>query len=180
MTNLTSLISSIPDFAKDTKINLENLLSEENNVLTYKQILGTALACAYAANSEEKMSISSLRNEAKTVMDESEIKAIRSAASIMAMNNIYYRFAHLANDDEYLKMPAGLRMKIIQDHGIDKIDFEIYCLAISIINGCGLCIESHTKALIKAGLSKTQIQMIAKIAAVVNSACRSITIDEVI
>lgn len=178
MTNLKSLVAAIPSFAKDTKINIENLISEENSALSYKQILGTALAAAYAT--EEKTAMIALRNEAKTIMSQEEIDAVKSAAVLMAMNNTYYRFVHISSDKDYGKMAAGLRMQGIKNHGIEKIDFEIYSLAISVINGCGMCIDAHSNTLIQEGITKEQIQMIAKIAATIASAARAITIDEIV
>ncbi len=61
----------------------------------------------------------------------------------MAMNNVYYRFTHLAGNQEYRNMPAKLRMNVIGATGIDKIDFELFSLAVSAINGCGMCIDAH-------------------------------------
>ena len=113
-----------------------------------------------------------LENEVQNILSENELKAVRTAASLMAMNNIYYRFTHLSDDKEYSQMPAGLRMRGIVDHGIEKVDFEIYSLAVSIINGCGMCIDAHANQIAKHGFSKSQMQMVAKIAAVINSAAQ--------
>lgn len=46
-------------------------------------------------------------------------------------------------------MPANLRMSVIGNPGIDKVNFELNCLAVSAINGCGMCIEAHTSWLNK-------------------------------
>ncbi|NBV06406.1 MAG: alkyl hydroperoxide reductase [Proteobacteria bacterium] len=170
MQNLEELKSAIPDYAKDVKINLSSLLSQENQVLTLKQIFGAALTSAYVA--KQKTLIEVLKNEVQNILSEAEIKAVKTAAALMGMNNIYYRFLHISSDKEYAQMPAGLRMQGIANHGIDKNDFEIFALAASIINGCGMCIDAHANQLIKHGISKTQVQMVAKIAAVVNSAAQ--------
>lgn len=175
MNNLETLKSLIPDYARDVKINLQNVLSQENQVLSAKQIFGTALASAYGT--KDKTLIRALENEVQNILSEVEIKAVKTAASLMAMNNIYYRFLHLSEDKEFSQLPAGLRMQGIANHGIDKIDFEIFSLAVSIINGCGMCIESHSAQLSKHGLSKQQIQLVAKIAAVVNSVAQVLTIQ---
>lgn len=95
----------------------------------------------------------------------------------MAMNNIYYRFLHISADKEYSQMPAGTRMRAILDHGIEKVDFEIFSLAVSIINGCGMCIDAHASQLLKHGLTKTQVQLTAKIAATVKSAAQVLVIQ---
>jgi lipoyl-dependent peroxiredoxin subunit D len=175
MQNLESLKSSIPDYAKDVKINLQTLLNQENQTLTTKQNFGAALAAAYVI--KEKALIKILENEAQNILSEREISATKTAAVLMAMNNIYYRFTHLSEDKEYSQMPAGLRMRGIADHGIEKVDFEIFSLSASIINGCGMCVDSHANQLLKHGLSKTQIQMTAKIAAVINSAAQVLIIQ---
>ncbi len=138
------------------------------------QILGIALASAYATKSAAV--VAAVSHEASALSAE-EIHAAKAAATIMAMNNIYYRFLHLSEDKEYSQMPAGLRMRGILDHGIEKIDFEIFSLAVSIVNGCGMCIDAHANQLLKHGLSKSQVQMVAKISAVINSAAQVLAIE---
>src|SRR5204862_96628 len=71
------------------------------------------------------------------------VSAAHAAASIMAMNNVYYRFLHLVEDAEYAKLPARLRMNVIGSPGIARADFELLALAVSAINGCGTCVASH-------------------------------------
>ena len=92
------------------------------------------------------------------------------------MNNIYYRFVHLVGDEEYKKMPAKLRMNVIGSPGIPKVDFELYSLAVSAINGCGMCIEAHNHEVLKAGVSKLGVQSAIRIAAVINAAAQGIAI----
>ncbi len=85
------------------------------------------------------------------------------------MNNIYYRFLHLVEDGEYSTMPARLRMNIIGNPGIDKLDFELLSLAVSAVNGCGMCITSHEKKLREGGISREQIQSAVRIASVIHA-----------
>jgi len=162
---MQNLLNQIPSYAKDAKINMQNLLMSE--VLTKKQTLGAALACAYTT--KDRVLIAALENEAQNILSASEIDAVKTASVLMAMNNIYYRFLHISEDKEFAQMQAGLRMQGIANHGIDKIDFEIFSLAVSILNGCGMCIDAHAKALLNHGLTKIQVQMVAKIAGVINS-----------
>lgn len=177
MQNFQSLVALIPDYAKDVKINLQTLFSDQNQVLSKKQIFGSALACVYATKEETLIKI--IQNEVQEILSESEIKAVKTASVLMAMNNIYYRFTHISEDKEYSQMHAGLRMRGILDHGIEKVDFEIFSLAVSIINGCGMCIDAHANQISKHGYTRTQIQMVAKIAAVINSLVQFLTINKV-
>ena len=161
--------------AKDIKLNIASVLTQEGSPdLTQPQIGGIALASAYA--SKNKTVIEAILSEVKPYLTQAAINAAQSAATIMAMNNIYYRFVHLVKDAEFSSLPAKLRMNVLANPGIDKVDFELSCLAVSAINGCGLCIESHTHQLIKDGISKKSIQSSIRIAAVVNAVAMGIEI----
>ncbi|VTZ27131.1 Alkyl hydroperoxide reductase AhpD (fragment) [Methylocella tundrae] len=92
----------------------------------------------------------------------------------MAMNNVYYRFVHLASNASYRTLPAKLRMSVIGAPGVPKTDFELWCLAVSAINGCGACIDSHEKVLIEAGVTEEAIQTAVRFAAIVQSAAVAI------
>ncbi len=87
----------------------------------------------------------------------------------MAMNNVYYRFVHLASNPEYAQIPAKLRMNVIGSPGIDKADFELFCLAVSAMNGCGMCIDSHEKVLKSHGVKADVIQAAARVGAVMKA-----------
>ena len=132
------------------------------------QIGGIALASAFATKNSSI--VESILAEVTDYLTEPEMNAAKSAATIMAMNNIYYRFIHLVNDKSFSTMPAKLRMNVIGSPGIDKVNFELNCLAVSAINGCGMCIEAHTHELTKAGVSKLAIQSSVRIASVLNAA----------
>ena len=67
-------------------------------------------------------------------------------------------------------MPAKLRMNVIGKPGVDKADFELWSLAVSAINGCGMCIDAHEDVLRKAGMSSEQIQTAIRYAAIIQSA----------
>ena len=97
------------------------------------------------------------------------LAAAKAAATIMAQNNVYYRFAHLATNKEYSTMPAKLRMNVIGNPGVDKKDFELWSLAVSAINGCGMCIDAHEAVLKKAGFGAESIQTAVRIAATVQA-----------
>jgi alkyl hydroperoxide reductase subunit D len=165
--NIEELLLSLPEHAKDIKINLKNVLDAERSKLSVKQIGIVALACA--VSTKNKNIISAIETKAKEVLDEKELNAAKGAAVIMGMNNIYYRFVHLSSNKTYSSMPPALRMQIIATHGIDKIDFELASLAVSAINGCGACIDSHEANLKKEGLTEDKIQEAIKISAVINA-----------
>lgn len=169
-----NLRDEIPNFAKDIRLNLGTVLKTGESGLSENQIFGIALASAYATKNIPV--IKNILGEAQNILSEAEIEATKSSASIMAMNNVYYRFAHLVSDREYMNMPAGLRMNVIGNPGIDKVDFELYALAVSAINGCGMCMDAHVREVEKAGLSKQAVQHVVKIASVVTATAQAVTI----
>jgi alkyl hydroperoxide reductase subunit D len=174
--SIEQLKNKLPDYAKDIKLNLTSVLTEEGaSDLSQKQIYSIALSAAYALKNSSL--IGDIFAEASTLLSDTDIHAAKAAATIMAMNNIYYRFVHLTSDKSFSSLPAKLRMNVIGNPGIDKIDFELNCLAVSAINGCGMCIDAHTNELIKAGVSKLGIQSAVRIASVLNAVSTGIEIS---
>jgi len=168
MSTLEVLRDSIPDYARDLRLNLGSVLTVQGAPgLTPKQLWGVALATALAARHPPL--VQAIEQAARSELDEAGINGARSAAAIMGMNNVYYRFLHLVGDAEYQTMPARLRMNVMANPGIDKLDFELYSLAVSAVNGCGLCIESHEKLLRKHAISREAIQSAVRIAAVIHA-----------
>lgn len=165
---IEALKNQIPDYAKDIKLNLSSLANEES--LSAQQLWGTFLASALACGNAEV--IRQIEEEAADNLSAEAYNAAKSAAAIMAMNNIYYRFTHLAANKEYGTMPAKLRMNVIGNPGVDKIDFELWSLAVSAINGCGMCIDAHEAVVKQHGISSAQIQTAVRIASVVHAAAR--------
>lgn len=165
--NIEKIKNALPEFAKDIKLNLSTVL-QAGNSLSEKQIASIALASAYAT--KNKVVITAFYEHANDLLSQDEINATKGAAIIMAMNNIYYRFTHSIENKTYSNMPAKLRMNIMANPGMDKIQFELSSLAVSAINGCGKCMNAHTLQLEKAGISKDAIQSAVRIASVINAA----------
>ena len=167
---------ALPEYAKDLRLNLGSLLNDQ--ILGDQRKYGLILACAHgtgyrpiveAAEAEVEGKLGAEAAEAEGRLTPEAANAARAAAAVMAMNNVYYRFVHLASNPEYGTLPARLRMNVIGNPGIDKADFELFSLAVSAINGCGLCIDSHEKVLQQHNVKAETIQAAARIAAVVKA-----------
>ena len=157
--SIDALRDLIPAYAKDISLNLGSLASE--TVLNDQQKWGTFLASAHA-----------IEAQAATVLSPEAMSAAKSAAAIMGMNNIYYRSLHLMKNQEYTTIPARLRMNVIANPGVDKMDFELWSTAVSAINGCGACLDAHESELRKHSVPATQVQAALRIGAVVHAASR--------
>ncbi len=164
--SLDALRDQIPAYAKDLSLNLSSLAGE--TVLNDQQKWGCFLASAYAVGQPDVVKAiegaAELSDEAKT--------GAKAAAAIMGMNNVYYRALHLMKNPEYRTLPARLRMNIIANPGVDKSDFELWCTAVSAVNGCGMCLDAHEEELRKRQVSNVAIQAAIRIAAVVNAVSR--------
>ncbi len=172
---IQTIRAALQPYAKDIKINLGNVVSDEAlDGLTLSQSYAIALAAAYAIKHPKL--VEAVTEQVQDTLSDTEIEAAKAAATVMAMNNIYYRFVHLVSDKEYAAMPAGLRMNVMASPGVDKVTFELMSLAVSAIAGCGMCIDAHTTALQKAEVSKAGIQSAIRIAAVLNAAAQALDI----
>jgi alkyl hydroperoxide reductase subunit D len=163
---LDQIKNQIPAYAKDLKLNLSSLMREEK--LTATQRAGVLFASALAAGNSSLIFLA--EQEAREIIDDvAELENAKAANAVMGMTNIYYRFLHMAKDKEYGTMPAGLRMNVVGRPPADKVNFELYSLAVSAINGCEFCIAAHDEQLKKAGLSREGIQQAIRIASTVHA-----------
>lgn len=160
---LEKIKEKLPEFAKDARVNLTKVLdSEQPEGLSSEQILGCALTVAF--HLADDFLIQELSDTASSEL----IAGAKLAASLMAMTNIYYRFIHLAEMPELNHIPAGLRMQSMMNPGIDKNTFEMMSLAVSILNGCGACINAHCQQLKEHGVTAQSLARIGRIAAVMH------------
>jgi alkyl hydroperoxide reductase subunit D len=162
---IESLKNRLPAFAKDVKLNLSSMVADET--LSPQQRYGLFLACAIASRNADV--IRAFETLARPHLTAQALDAARAAATVMAMNNVYYRFVHLAANKAYESKPARLRMNVIGNPGVDKADFELWSLAVSAINGCGKCIDAHDKVLSEAGVSEDTVHTAVRFAAIIQS-----------
>lgn len=163
--SLKTLSEALPEYAKDLRLNVGSLLADQ--LLGDQRKYGLILACAHGTG--YKPMVEAAEAECDGKLSPEAANAARAAAAVMAMNNVYYRFVHLASNPEYGTLPAKLRMNVIGSPGIEKADFELFSLAVSVMNGCGMCIDSHEKVLKTHGVKSETVQSAARIAAVMKA-----------
>jgi alkyl hydroperoxide reductase subunit D len=166
MSALDEARDALPDAARDLKLNLQAVLAE--STLSPSQRWGTAVAAAVASRNARLRE--AILAEARAQADPAAVDDGIAAAALMGMNNVYYRFRHLMGRESYSDKPARLRMNRIAKPAGPKVDFELYCLAVSAINGCETCLKSHEKVVLGAGLTEDQVHDAVRIAAVVHGA----------
>jgi len=162
---LNALKERIPDYAKDVRLNLDGVIARSS--LDKADAAGAALAAAFAAKS--KTIVDAIRGSGD--LNEVDTNAALSAAALMGMNNVWYPYVEMANDEDLKTQRAELRMNAYATHGgVDKKRFELFSLAASIVGKCHFCVTSHYTMLKENGLSAQQLRDVGRIAAVVASA----------
>ncbi len=164
MSAVEELRDSLTEPARDIRLNLQSIL--EQGSLTTAQRWGVAIASAVASRNPRLRD--AVVTDARAVTEESVIDDAFAAAALMGMNNIYYRFRHMIAKESYERMPARLRMQRIAKPATNKADFELFCLAVSAINGCEMCVRSHEQGVLAGGLSEEQVHDAVRLASVIH------------
>lgn len=170
--SIENLRGALPEYAKDQKLNLGSLT--RSTELNEQQLWGTLVASAAATRNDTVFS--EIAEEAKEHLSEEAFEAALGAATVMAMNNVAYRARHFLGDD-YSQVKMGLRMNIIAKPGVDKVDFELWSLAVSTINGCENCVVAHANTVREEGLTKEQVWEAVKVASVVEAIAQTVQIE---
>jgi lipoyl-dependent peroxiredoxin subunit D len=164
--NLDALIDTLPSYARDLKLNYSTLV-RNNSELTEQQLWGTLVVSAIATRSAGLTS--AVLEAAGTHLSAQALEAAQAAAAVMSMNNVFYRFHHLSENEKYSTMPARLRMNALRGHGVEEVDFELWSLAVSAINACGKCVSSHEKVVRDKGATEELVVAVVRVAAVIHA-----------
>ena len=160
------LKEGIPDYAKDTRLNIDAVI--KRSTLAPEEAQAVALAAAFATGNTRLWTW--IQSQ---IADQKEAEAAVTAASLMAMNNVWYPYLEMAGDDNLSGLPAQLRMNAIATHGgTTKARFEAYSLAASIVGKCHFCVKAHYDTLKKEGYTVEQLRDIGRIAAVMTAVGR--------
>ncbi|MFW0790363.1 alkyl hydroperoxide reductase [Gordonia sp. CPCC 205333] len=173
--SIDNLKDALPEYAKDLKLNLGSI--SRTTALNEDQLWGTLLASAAATRNPRVLS--EISDEAADTLSAETYNAALGAASIMGMNNVFYRGRGFL-DGKYDDLRPGLRMNIIGNPGVDKALFELWSFAVSSINGCGHCVAAHENTLREAGVDREAIFESLKVASIVAGVAQAITTTEVL
>lgn len=174
MSQIETLRSRLPEAAKDIKLNVQMVF--QTTTLTPMQLWGVAVASAIATRNNEVHT--AVLADAQAQLTAEVTEDAKAAAALMAMNNVYYRFRHMIGKESYSTKPARLRMNWIGKPLGNKVDFELFCLAVSAINGCEMCVRSHEKVVIEGGLSEDQVHDAVRVAATMQALAVSLEISQ--
>jgi alkyl hydroperoxide reductase subunit D len=166
MSWVDQLKESLPDYAKDVRLNLDSVIKRSS--ISEDLASACALAAAFATGNGKLVSFIQ-----SNIVDEKERDAALAAASIMAMTNTWYPYVEMVDDENLKGLPAQLRMNAIASHGgTTKANFEAFSLAASIVGKCHFCVKAHYETLKQEGYSVEQLRDIGRIASVMNSVAK--------
>lgn len=161
-----SLKEAIPDYAKDARLNIDSVI--KRSTIDPEVAESIALAAVFATGNTKLWTWISSQ-----IANETERNAAITAGSLMAMNNVWYPFVEMAEDQNLSGLPAQLRMNAITTHGgTTKANFEAYSLAASVVGKCHFCVKAHYETLKKEGWTVEQLRDIGRIAAVMTAVSR--------
>jgi len=166
MAALDTIRDALPESARDIKLNLQSVL--QDGALSPAQRWGVAIASA--ATARHRPLLDAVVADALGVVDATIVDDALAAATLMAMNNVYYRFRHMVGKPVYEQKPARLRMNRLAKPATSRADLELFSLAASAINGCEVCVQAHEKAVRDAGLTDDAVHDAVRIAAVIHAA----------
>jgi alkyl hydroperoxide reductase subunit D len=171
---MNDLRSAMPEYARDLRLNLGSVMSASS--LEPVMAWGSALTAALVSKNAQV--IQHIAEDAQAHLDEIQMKAAKSAAAMMSMTNVWYKFTDLIQDDEVKKQPPKLRMNAMLTHGgVDHALFEAWSLSASAVNACGVCVNAHASQLNKLGIDAQQVADIARIAAVVKAVSDTLSFE---
>jgi lipoyl-dependent peroxiredoxin subunit D len=173
LSQLEALRQTLPDTARDAKLNLVAVLS--GDVLTPEQTWGVALTSAYFLR-DSRLRDAMLADAKENGASADLVEDAQAAASLMAMNTVYYRFRHMVGKPSYESKKALLRMQWMAKPKTTKVNFELYSLACAALAGCQACIQAHEAAVLNGGLSEDHVHDAVRIAAVVQGFLTSLSL----
>ena len=154
-------------YVRDLKLNFTSTLTSEHLSAKECALLGLSTA---ANNNNKPLTQYYTRYAAEQGADAAEIAEAVGCASLLASNNIFYRFRHFTQKEKYTQIPARIRMQLMMKPVTGKEFFELMSLAISAVNGCEMCVNAHEDSLIKLGTTEERIFDAVRIASLVTSA----------
>ena len=171
--SVENLKDALPEYAKDLKLNLGSIT--RSTVLDQEQLWGTLLASAAATRNTQVLA--EIGAEAANYLSAEAYQAALGTASIMGMNNVFYRGRGFL-EGQYDDLRPGLRMNIIANPGVDKANFELWSFAVSSINGCSHCMVAHEHTLREAGIGRESVLEALKAAAIISGVAQAIVTSQ--
>jgi alkyl hydroperoxide reductase subunit D len=153
-------------YVRDLKLNFTSTLTSSH--LSEKECALVALSIA--VNNNNAVLINFLEKHAldKGATAE-EIAEAAGCASLLALNNVFYRFRHFTGKEKYTQIPARVRMQLMSSPVTGKEFFELMSIAVSAVNGCEMCVNAHEKSILALGSTEERVFDAVRIASIITA-----------
>jgi alkyl hydroperoxide reductase subunit D len=175
--SLENIVNRIPEYAKEIKESFKTVFFNKLNGLTETQLYGLVMAACYSLKNEQLLN--SFRNVAKIYLDDFNFDAIKVAVATTSFQSTYHAYSNQLNHSELKKLASGVHFCLAEKPNIDFIDFEIYCLGVSILNNCPTCIQSYHQVLLDKGFPLEGINNIAKVVSILKAVSDIMDIESI-
>ena len=154
-------------YVRDLKLNFTSTFTSAH--MSEKEC--ALLALSIAVNNNNKVLVEFFEKQAiaKEATPE-DIAEAAGCASLLALNNVFYRFRHFTGKEKYTQIPARVRMQLMSSPVTGKEFFELMSLAVSAVNGCEMCVNAHEKSILGLGATEERVFDAVRIASIVTSA----------
>jgi lipoyl-dependent peroxiredoxin subunit D len=153
-------------YLRDFKLNFNSTLTSEHLSTKEAGLIGLSIA---VNNLNQPLTEFYTRFSQENGATSGDIAEAAACASLLASNNVFYRFRHFTQKEKYSQIPARIRMQIMMKPVTGKEFFELLSLAISAVNGCEMCVNAHEDSLIKLGTTEERIFDAVRIASLVTA-----------
>lgn len=153
-------------YLRDLKLNFTSTLTSEH--LSTKECALLGLSTAVNNNNTVLTQFFTRQAEQEGATPADVAEAV-GCASLLAANNVFYRFRHFTQKEKYTQIPARIRMQLMMKPVTGKEFFELMSLAISAVNGCEMCVNAHEDSLIKLATTEERIFDAVRIASLVTA-----------
>ncbi|MFO0619942.1 MAG: carboxymuconolactone decarboxylase family protein [Polyangia bacterium] len=152
-----TVLSAIPgEIVRDAALNLSRSLDGDSALLARgdRLIIGYGVVVA-KTGSPQKGLAQWLADAAKQAgKTDDELEAAQAVALACATYNGYYKFRSLVDQSkDFDGFGTALRASPFVRSALSKTLVELVSLAVSVMNGCGQCVNGHVQTIRQAGLS---------------------------
>ncbi len=153
-------------YVRDLKLNLTSTLS--SSYLSEKECALVALSISVNNNNAVLTNFLEKQALEKGATAE-EIAEAAGCASLLALNNVFYRFRHFTGKEKYAQIPARIRMQLMSSPVTGKEFFELMSIAVSAVNGCEMCVNAHEKSILALGSTEERVFDAVRIASIITA-----------
>jgi len=164
--SLTLLETGESRYLRDLKLNFASTLTSEHLNTKECALLGLSVAIN---NNNKPLTQYFTKYAEEQGANAAELAEAAGCASLLASNNVFYRFRHFTQKEKYTQIPARIRMQIMMKPVTSKEFFELMSLVISAVNGCEMCVNAHEDSLIKLGSTEERIFDAVRIGSLITS-----------